>query len=261
MLRCSASPSSCAAAPPRRGARLASSSPVVAVATGRTVVAAAAAPQRAARRPRSRAVAVRAALFAGKAAAAKKAAAAAASSATILLPPDAAFAAATFAIVALYALAVAAPLSAPSKALFLDRPFFVPSLLGLAYLALAWQAHQTGALSALFDAARACLPAPDPSALAAVFKVDRALTAMAWLHLLAVDLVSAAAVMRDGLATATPVRHSVALCLMFGPLGLLSHAATRAGVAAWRRRATSGGRSGGGAEGGGGAMRSPSPLV
>jgi hypothetical protein len=239
MLRCSASSSTAAL---RQGARLM---------VPTKPAAAAAIPRRAAAplRPLSRCTVAVRALF-GKGAAAKKAAAAA--SATILLPPDAAFAAATFGVVALYTLAVVAPFSKPSKAIFLDRPFLVPSLLGACYLVLAWQAHQTGALAALFDAARAALPAPEPAALAAVFK-DRALTAMAWLHLLAVDLVSAAAVMRDGLATATPVRHSVALCLMFGPLGLLSHSITRAVVAAMRK--------GGGAAGGDGPRRSPSPLV
>jgi hypothetical protein len=228
---------------------------------GRPAAAATTRQQQRGRRPaRAPAVAARAALLGlGKAAAAKKAAAAAAAAAAAtpdLLPPDAAFAAATFCVVGLYALALAAPYSRPSRALFLDRPLLAPALLGAAYLALAWQAvRQEGALARLADAARACLPAPEPAALAAVFR-DRALTAMAWLHLLAVDLVSAGAVLRDGLSTGVPVRHSVALCLMFGPLGLLSHSATRAGFAAWRRRRS---RVGGGG-GGGGAARSASPL-
>jgi len=217
-----------------------------------TTNASAPAPHRSRRTPSVR---VHAGLFGGGAAKAAKAAAAAKSAAAYsLFSPDLAFTCATFAVVALYGVAVAAPLSRLSKALFLDRPFLIPSLLGVAYLALGWQAYNAGALSGLWDAARGCLPAPTPEALAAVFH-DRAITALAWLHLLAVDLVSAAAVMRDGLATGTPIRHSVALCLMFGPIGLLSHAATRAGVAWWRRAKRSGG------SGGDAVVRSPSPLV
>lgn len=35
------------------------------------------------------------------------------------------------------------------------------------------------------------------------------------------------AVLLDGLRNAVPTPHSVALCCMFGPLGVLSHLATR----------------------------------
>lgn len=39
----------------------------------------------------------------------------------------------------------------------------------------------------------------------------------------------------DGLKTGTFTAHSVILCFMVGPLGLLSHVITNAAVRAWRR--------------------------
>ena len=45
------------------------------------------------------------------------------------------------------------------------------------------------------------------------------------------------AVFLSGLRERVPTRHSVALCFMFGPLGLLSHGLTRAGARALQRRA------------------------
>ncbi len=45
------------------------------------------------------------------------------------------------------------------------------------------------------------------------------------------------AVFLSGLRERVPTRHSVALCFMFGPLGLLSHGLTRAAARAAARRA------------------------
>ena len=185
----------------------------------------------------------------------------------------------------------------------LESPI-VPLLLGIPYALLFWQAWQAGALTAIVDAVRTSAPLPDVTALAAVFKAPT-LTAMAWLHLLLLDLLQAKwvakgsregrrggraiergapsraqrsgwdycrrwpvalshpepsgleppahpdahehtlahspappctrfplpwrdrAVLVDGLKYAVPTAHSVALCCMFGPLGVLSHLATR----------------------------------
>ena len=40
----------------------------------------------------------------------------------------------------------------------------------------------------------------------------------------------------SGLAERVPTGHSVVLCFIFGPLGVLSHMLTRAGGRAWQRR-------------------------
>jgi hypothetical protein len=42
-------------------------------------------------------------------------------------------------------------------------------------------------------------------------------------------------VLLDGLRLLVPTAHSVLLCFMVGPLGLLSHLATRV-IVHWRRR-------------------------
>jgi hypothetical protein len=62
-----------------------------------------------------------------------------------------------------------------------------------------------------------------------------AVSAAAWAHLLAIDLVQARWILRDGAAGRVPTRHSLALTLMAGPLGLVSHALTRAMCGVWRR--------------------------
>lgn len=58
------------------------------------------------------------------------------------------------------------------------------------YAVLFWQAWQGGALAAIADAVRASSPLPDAAALAGVFRTP-VLTAMAWLHLLLLDLLQA----------------------------------------------------------------------
>lgn len=50
--------------------------------------------------------------------------------------------------------------------------------------------------------------------------------ASAWIHLLALDLFAARHVYLDGLKRQLETRHSLVLCLMFGPLGIAMHALT-----------------------------------
>jgi len=51
--------------------------------------------------------------------------------------------------------------------------------------------------------------------------------ASAWIHLLAVDLFAARQVYHDGLKNNIETRHSVSLCLLFCPVGILCHVATK----------------------------------
>jgi hypothetical protein len=72
-------------------------------------------------------------------------------------------------------------------------------------------------------------------AFAAAF-AHPAVSAAAWAHLLTIDLVQARWILRDGAGRGVPVRHSIGLSFMAGPLGLLSHFLTRAvcgGGGAW----------------------------
>ncbi|PIA33278.1 hypothetical protein AQUCO_04100004v1 [Aquilegia coerulea] len=51
--------------------------------------------------------------------------------------------------------------------------------------------------------------------------------ASAWIHLLAVDLFAARQVYHDGLENNIETRHSVSLCLLFCPIGILTHVITK----------------------------------
>ena len=48
-----------------------------------------------------------------------------------------------------------------------------------------------------------------------------------WLHLISLDVFLARGVFLDAMEWGTPCRHSILLCCMFGPLGVLAHAFTR----------------------------------
>eukprot|EP00891_Asterochloris_glomerata_P007487 jgi/Astpho2/7487/e_gw1.00114.155.1_t len=49
-----------------------------------------------------------------------------------------------------------------------------------------------------------------------------------WVHLLAINLFAARSAYLEGLQKQVPFFHSVLLCTVFGPLGLLSHCLTQA---------------------------------
>lgn len=66
----------------------------------------------------------------------------------------------------------------------------LPLLFAAAYAVLAWQAWQGGSLTLVQDVLHAAKPWPDASLLAAMFQ-DRALAALAWLHLLMLDFLTA----------------------------------------------------------------------
>jgi hypothetical protein len=66
----------------------------------------------------------------------------------------------------------------------------LPLLFAAAYAVLAWQAWQGGSLALVQDVLHAAKPWPDASLLAAMFQ-DRALAALAWLHLLMLDFLTA----------------------------------------------------------------------
>lgn len=153
--------------------------------------------------------------------------AAVAAAGPVLLDPAHAFTAGTVLVLPVYLAMIVLPRAPLVKGL-LDSPV-LPVLLGVPYAVLLWQAWQAGALQAVAAAVTASSPLPDASALAKVFS-QPTLTAMAWLHLLLLDWLQARAVLVDGLKHLIPTGHSVALCCMFGPLGVLSHLITRLAV-------------------------------
>ena len=52
--------------------------------------------------------------------------------------------------------------------------------------------------------------------------------ASAWIHLLLVDLFAARCIYQDGLKNEVETRHSVSLCLLVCPIGILAHTVTKA---------------------------------
>lgn len=73
-------------------------------------------------------------------------------------------------------------------------------------------------------------PLPRLSAIAAMFERPAAAAAF-WVHLLTLDLLVARFVLQDGVrrkrADRSPVAPALLACMMFGPTGLMLHAATR----------------------------------
>ncbi|KAL9231325.1 hypothetical protein vseg_006566 [Gypsophila vaccaria] len=67
---------------------------------------------------------------------------------------------------------------------------------------------------------------PELEGIAKMFSNEMTL-ASAWIHLLVVDLYAARQVYEDGLENEVETRHSVALCLLFCPIGIISHAVTK----------------------------------
>ncbi|KAJ4707095.1 protein ABA DEFICIENT 4, chloroplastic [Melia azedarach] len=65
------------------------------------------------------------------------------------------------------------------------------------------------------------------SGIAKMFTSDMTL-ASAWIHLLVVDLFAARQVFHDGLQNEIETRHSVSLCLLFCPIGIVAHVVTKA---------------------------------
>nr|XP_009788772.1 PREDICTED: uncharacterized protein LOC104236529 isoform X5 [Nicotiana sylvestris] len=72
--------------------------------------------------------------------------------------------------------------------------------------------------------------APKAQLLAGIAKMfsSEMTLASAWIHLLAVDLFAARQVYHDGLQNDIETRHSVSLCLLFCPIGIVIHLLTKA---------------------------------
>nr|QTZ19628.1 neoxanthin synthase [Bixa orellana] len=68
---------------------------------------------------------------------------------------------------------------------------------------------------------------PELPGIAKMFSSEMTL-ASAWIHLLAVDLFAARQVFHDGLENQVETRHSVSLCLLFCPIGIVAHVITKA---------------------------------
>eukprot|EP00252_Welwitschia_mirabilis_P024117 TRINITY_DN702_c0_g3_i3.p1 TRINITY_DN702_c0_g3~~TRINITY_DN702_c0_g3_i3.p1 ORF type:complete len:131 (-),score=19.59 TRINITY_DN702_c0_g3_i3:39-410(-) len=95
--------------------------------------------------------------------------------------------------------------------------------LGALYAYLLYQSWTPETLHLMF-ASKYWLP--ELPGIARMFSRD-VTVASAWLHLLAVDLFAARQVFHDGLKDSIETRHSIILCLLFCPIGIMSHMLTK----------------------------------
>ena len=148
-----------------------------------------------------------------------------------LLSPDALFSLASFAVMPLYGLMVCRPKARLTRQLLNSDALW----LGLVtlYVAALVQSWRSDTLALMFSLTP--LPQlPQLNNIAAMFTRPAA-AAATWVHLLSLDLFVARGIFSDAAAKRVPCGHSLVLCMMFGPSGLLCHAATVAIAAAWRR--------------------------
>ncbi|CAK9150697.1 unnamed protein product [Ilex paraguariensis] len=128
----------------------------------------------------------------------------------------------TAAVLPFYTLMVLAPKAElTKKTMESSVPYLVLGLLYAYLLYLSW----TPDTIRLMFASKYWLP--ELSGIAKMFSSEITL-ASAWIHLLAVDLFAARQIFQDGLDNKIETRHSVSLCLLFCPIGILTHFITKA---------------------------------
>lgn len=127
----------------------------------------------------------------------------------------------TAAVLPFYTLMVVAPKAeVTKKSMESSIPYIVLGLLYAYLLYLSW----TPETLKLMFASKYWMP--ELSGMTKMFSNEMTL-ASAWIHLLAVDLFAARQVFIDGLENKIETRHSVSLCLLFCPIGIVTHAITR----------------------------------
>ncbi|XP_044506005.1 protein ABA DEFICIENT 4, chloroplastic-like isoform X2 [Mangifera indica] len=128
----------------------------------------------------------------------------------------------TVAVLPFYTLMVFAPKAElTKKSMETSIPYVV---LGLLYAYLLYLSWTPDTLRLMF-ASKYLLP--ELPGIAKMFTNEMTL-ASAWIHLLGVDLFAARQVFHDGLENQIETRHSVSLCLLFCPIGILTHVITKA---------------------------------
>ncbi|KAK4426649.1 protein ABA DEFICIENT 4, chloroplastic [Sesamum alatum] len=133
-----------------------------------------------------------------------------------------AFTLGTAAVLPFYTLMVVAPRAELTKKLVSSSiPYMVLGVLYAYLLYLSW----TPDTIRLMFASKYWLP--ELPGIAKMFSSEMTL-ASAWIHLLVIDLFAARQVYYDGLQENIEIRHSVSLCLLFCPIGILSHFITKA---------------------------------
>ncbi|KAK2986802.1 hypothetical protein RJ640_011027, partial [Escallonia rubra] len=127
----------------------------------------------------------------------------------------------TAAVLPFYTLMVVAPKAElTKKSMESSIPYVVLGLLYTYLLYLSW----TPDTIRLMFASQYWLP--ELTGIAEMFSNELTL-ASAWIHLLTIDLFAARQIFHDGLENEVETRHSVSLCLLFCPVGIISHVITK----------------------------------
>ncbi|KAL1208781.1 Protein ABA DEFICIENT 4 [Cardamine amara subsp. amara] len=132
------------------------------------------------------------------------------------------FAVGTTAVLPFYTLMVVAPKAEITKKCMESSIPYV--ILGVLYAYLLYLSWTPETLKYMFSSKYML---PELSGIAKMFSSEMTL-ASAWIHLLVVDLFAARQVYNDGLVNQIETRHSVSLCLLFCPVGIVSHFVTKA---------------------------------
>jgi len=98
--------------------------------------------------------------------------------------------------------------------------------MGIVYVAALCSWASQGILTLMWSASKQYFRTWKVERFAVLFQ-DPMLTALTWTHLLLLDLFVARHVYLDGLQKKVLTAHSIILCFMFGPTGLLSHMLTK----------------------------------
>jgi hypothetical protein len=127
----------------------------------------------------------------------------------------------TVAVLPFYTLMVLAPNSKLTRRTMESSTPYV--LLGILYAYLLYLSWTPETFKCMF-ASKYWLP--ELHGIARMFSNEMTV-ASAWIHLLAVDLFAARQVFHDGLRNNVETRHSVSLCLLFCPIGVIAHEITK----------------------------------
>ncbi|KAK3160237.1 hypothetical protein QOZ80_1BG0056960 [Eleusine coracana subsp. coracana] len=127
----------------------------------------------------------------------------------------------TVAVLPFYTLMVVAPNANITKRTVESSAPYVA--LGLLYGYLLYLSWTPDTLRAMF-ASKYWLP--ELPGIVRMFASEMTV-ASAWIHLLAVDLFAARQVYHDGIKNNIETRHSVSMCLLFCPIGILAHVVTK----------------------------------
>ncbi|KAM7278117.1 hypothetical protein ACFE04_005251 [Oxalis oulophora] len=132
------------------------------------------------------------------------------------------FTLATAAVLPFYSAMVFAPKAGLTKKFIESGIPYV--ILGLLYASMLYFSWTPDTLRIMFESKYWL---PELAGIMKMFSRESTLISV-WIHLLTIDLFAARQVFFDGLKHEVPTRHSISLCLLFCPIGVIVHVITKA---------------------------------